>query len=216
MIIQEFSFPEDQLHYFVGLGSISTTELELEDFFNLIELIQNKFKDMILQFFNKRLILNNNHIFYAIYHTIKSFHLKTNISNKQGIEILLYLAANRQIKRAIENFGIDKHQINQGSIDFCIVSMNRNLEIIFSEILNQIKAKETILDLGRLSYKKYETIRKYFGINENQINTILKANGVILDNILPNENNIESLYLALEDLICEKMALLSLERNSSD
>ena len=216
MIVQEFYFPEDHLHYFAGLGSLINTNLELEGFFNLIDLIQNQFEDVILQFFNRKLILNFNHIFYAIYHTLKSFHLKTNISNKMGIEFLLYLGGNRQIKKAIESFGITTHQINQGTIDFCIISINNNLRMILTEILTRTKAKEISFDLGKKSYTEFEIIRKYFRINENQIKTVLKSYRVNAEDTFSKESNFENLYLALEDLICEKMVLLSLERNTYD
>lgn len=212
MIVEEFSFPEAQLHYYVGLGSIITTELKLEDAFDLIKRIQNQFNDVTLQLFDKTLILNSKHIFYAIYHCLKSFHLNRNISNNKGIEFLLYLAANRQIKKAIDNFGIKKHHIKHGALNFCIISLNSNLEIIQRDILNEMKAKETTLDLDRLSYDKYENIRKFFAINESQINVVVKANREEVDYKIPNKNNVEGLYLALEDLICEKMAILSLER----
>ncbi len=214
MIIREFSFPEEQLHYFVGLGSLVITKLELDDLFNLIDLIQNRYEGVMLQFFNRKLILNYNHIFYACYHTLKTFHLKTNISNKMGIEILLYLAANRQIKKALKFYGITKQNINQGTIDFCIISNNNNLEIVCKELLKEISNEEIDLDLGESSYDKYKRIKEYFGINKNQIKAVLKSYRIFFDDIKPNKNNIGYLYLALEDLICEKMVLLSLEKTS--
>jgi len=214
MIVQEFSFPKDQLHYFIGLGSLITANLEFEGIFDLIELIQNKFENTTLQFFNRELILNYNHIFYAAYHTLKTFHLKRNISDKLGIEFLLYLAANRQIKKAIEYFGLTKRQINQGTIDFCIISMNSNLQIILSEMLKKITAKEKELDLDGQSYTKYENIKKYFSIDKNQIETVLKSYRLTADDKISKKNSIENLYLALEDLICEKMVLLSLEKST--
>jgi len=213
MIIQEFSFPEDALHYFVGLGSLIITKLELDDIFNLIEIIQNRHEGVMLQFFNRKLILNYNHIFYACYHTLKTFHLKKNISNKMGIELLLYLAANRQIKKAIEYYGITTQIIHQGTIDFCIVSRNNNLDIIRKDLLKETSAEEIDLDLAKSSYDKYERIKEYFGINKNQIKTVLESYRILIDDTRTNIRNIENLYLAIEDLICEKMVLLSLEKS---
>ncbi len=214
MIIQEFSFAEDQLHYFVGLGSLIITKLELDDIFNLIEIIQKRYEGLMLQFFNRKLILNYNHIFYACYHTLKTFCYKKNISNKMGIEFLLYLSADRQIKRTLENYGITTHNINQGAIDFCAISNNNNLEIVRRDLLKEINAEEIDLNLGKTSYDKYERIKEYFGINENQINTVLKSYRILVDDIKPTKTNIGHFYLALEDLICEKMVILSLEKSS--
>ncbi|TFF84347.1 MAG: hypothetical protein EU552_00575 [Promethearchaeota archaeon] len=216
MIVQEFSFPEDQLHYFLGLGSLITTDLDLDTIFDLIEYIQNRFGGTMLQFFDQRLVLNYNHIFYAAYHTLKTFHLKMNISNKMGIEFLLYMATSRQIKRAIEYYGIKTNQLCQGTIDYCIISMNDDIEIILSDILNEINLKEINLKFSNNSYAKYENIKAYFGINENQIKAVLKSYRMSVNDILSDRNKIKYLYLALEDLICEKMALLSLEKVSYD
>ena len=155
MIIQEFSFSEDQLHYFVGLGSLIITKIELDDIFNLIEIIQKRYEGVMLQFFNRKLILNFNHIFYACYHTLKTFRHKKNISNKMGIEFLLYLSADRQIKRTLENYGITTHNMNQGTIDFCVISNKSNLEIVRRDLLKEINAEEIDLNLGKNSYDKY-------------------------------------------------------------
>ncbi|TFG17154.1 MAG: hypothetical protein EU531_04125 [Promethearchaeota archaeon] len=216
MIVQEFSFPKDNLHYFIGIGTLIDMKVEFDDLFELIELIQNRFEGVMLQFFNSRLILSYNHIFYAAYHTLKTFNLKTNISNKKGIEFLLYIAASRQIKRALEYYGISMQQLNQGTIDFCIISMNTDLEIILKDILCKINVKERNLELAKKSYAKYEIIKEYFGINENQIKVVLKSYGVNFDDIQSNKNGINYLYLAIEDLICEKMVLLSLEKISNE
>jgi len=216
MIVQEFSFPKDKLHYFIGIGTLIDMKVELDDIFDLIELLQNRFEGVMLQFFNPRLILSYNHIFYAAYHTLKTFHLKTNISNKMGIEFLLYMAASRQIKRALEYYGITMQQLNLGTIDFCIISMNTDLEIILKDLLSKINVKERDLELAKKSYAKYENIREYFGINENQIKVILKSYGVNFNDILSTKNKKNYLNLAIEDLICEKMVLLSLEKISNE
>ena len=199
MIIKEFSFAEDQLHYFVGLGSLIIKKLKLDDIFNLIEIIQKRYDGVMLQFFNRKLILNYNHIFYACYHTLKTFRHKKNISNKMGIEFLLYLSADRQIKRTLENYGITIHNIKQGTIDFCVISNSNNLEKVRMDLLKE-RILTSQLFLSRLI--------------ENQIKAVLKSYRILTDDTKPTKNNIGDFYLTLEDLICEKMVLLSLEKTS--
>jgi hypothetical protein len=94
--------------------------------------------------------------------------------------------------------------------------MNDDIEIILSDILNKINLKEINLKFSNNSYAKYENIKAYFGINENQIKAVLKSYRMSVNDILSDRNKIKYLYLALEDLICEKMALLSLEKVSYD
>ncbi len=216
MIIKEFSFPEKNLNYFVGISSLIVKELTLDKIFDLLNTIQNAYDNIMVQFFNKNLILNSNHVFYASYHTFKAFSSETNISNKKSIEFLLYLAANRQIKRAIEHFGINDLIVNQSVLHFCIISQRNNLKIIIEDLLKLFNAKAIEMNLDDFSIDKYNKIKEYFEFNENQINTILKSHGIELDDIKPNNNNIKNLYLAIEDLICEKMALISLEKSSND
>lgn len=211
MIVQEFTFPERNLHYFVGVGSLITNTLKIDDIFELLERIQNQFENCMIQFFNKKLILNFNHIFYACYHTLRSFHLKANISNKMGIEFLLYLSANRQIRKALKYYGLTKENVNQEQITFCIISLTKNMDEILTEILNLINATETKLNLDKEPIVKYENLKKFFEINDNQIVTVLKSHGININKIVPNRNNIIQLNLAIEDLIAEKMVLLSLE-----
>ncbi|TFF85804.1 MAG: hypothetical protein EU517_01215, partial [Promethearchaeota archaeon] len=202
-----------QLHYFVGLGSlISSFRLELSDIFNQIDTIQNRFNDVTVQFFDTRLILNYKHVYYACYHALKSIQLERNISNKIGIEFLLYLAADRQIKKALKHYGITNAQLLQKKLAYCIISLKNNLDAVLKNLLKGIGAEEVDLDLTKKSYAKYETIKDYFELNDNQIKTVLKSYEKNTESDLSKEKELERLYLALEDLICEKMVLLSLEK----
>ena len=216
MIVQEFTFPERNLHYFVGLGSLIVNTLKFDDIFEFLDSLQNQFENCMIQFFNKKLVLNSNHIFYACYHTLRSFQLKTNISNKMGIEFLLYLSANRQIRKALKYYGITKENVNQEQIAFCIISLTKNLDLILTEILNLINATETKLNLDKESIIRYENIKNFFEINDDQLITVLKSHRININNIIPNRNNITQLNLAIEDLIAEKMVLLSLERTQEE
>jgi tRNA threonylcarbamoyladenosine modification (KEOPS) complex Cgi121 subunit len=216
MIIKEFLFPEMNLNYYLGINTLIVKDLTLDRAFALMDTFQNTHEDVMIQFFNKNLILNSNHIFYAFYHTFKAFRSDTNISNKRNIEFLLYLAINRQIKRAIENFGITDLIVSQGVLDFCIFSRNKNLKTINEDILKIFNAKEKEMNLDDFSIDKYNRIKEYFEFNDNQIKTVLKSHGILLDVIKPNNVNIKNLYMAIEDLICEKMALLSIEKTTND
>jgi len=216
MIINQFSFHDKNLNFIVGVGSFVKIGLRKEDIFNLIDIIQSKYENVIIQFFNRKLILNIEHIFYACYYSLNAFNLKTNISSKIGIEFLLYLSANRQIKKAIKDFGITDFNLNEGLFDYCIISFDNNLESINQELIADINAKETEIDLEDYSIEKLKSIIQYFGLKHNQIISVLKSYGLIIDEIILNKINIKKLIQSLEDLICEKMVLLSLEKVTQD
>jgi hypothetical protein len=78
-----------------------------------------------------------------------------------------------------------------------------------------LHSKDIGLNLGNLSIDKFKIVKKYFEFSDNQVLTVLKAYGYNCDELDINSLNLESLYEALTDLICEKMALLSLEKRRS-
>ncbi|MFO7794845.1 MAG: KEOPS complex subunit Cgi121 [Promethearchaeati archaeon] len=217
MINEDFSLEEPGLNYSI---IISTLELKkniysLDELFRIINEIQDKFEDSIIQFFNDEYVLNNKHIFYAIYFSEKAFKQKINISNKKSIEFLLYLSANRQIKIAIQSFGIKIQNLKRGILNLCIASQKDQVREIYRELIDLINVKELKTNFNVISREKINKIRKFFEISDNQIFSILKTSN--LDKITNiHEVDPSSINDAILDLICEKMALLSLEGVSFD
>jgi len=214
MIVEDFLIEDIELKYSVGIGQIKldSSSLELEPLLDLVKEIQNKYKDTYLQFFNDKFVLNTQHIYHACFFTQKSFYYKINISNQKELEFLLYLATKRQIKDAIKDFGIDLEFIKKELINFCIITSDQTINKISNHIISVLKAIETKFNLNNQNFEKYNNIRKYFAFSDNQINSILKSYNINIDIKNPNVDNLQSLYLALNDLICEQMALLSLEK----
>ncbi|MFX0057036.1 MAG: KEOPS complex subunit Cgi121 [Candidatus Heimdallarchaeota archaeon] len=213
MIVEEFLIKEIELKYLVGINQIKlkSTNLELEKFFNIIKEVQANFKDSFIQFFNDKYVLNTQHIYYACLFTQKAFFYKTNISNKKELELLLYFAGKRQIKQAIKDFGIDNEQIKKGIINLCIISSDQNINRIGNYVNSELKGVESNFTINEMKIEKYQNIRRYFGFSDNQIKSIIYSYNIKKSIEIPNQNNLPDLYLALNDLICEQMALISLE-----
>ncbi|MCP4762661.1 MAG: hypothetical protein GY870_12850, partial [archaeon] len=74
-------------------------------------------------------------------------------------------------------------------------------------------ANEIDLIIESLDKKKWELIKEYFEISTNQINAILKT---LDNNGGQNGFNLNHQTMALQDLICEKMSILSLEKIKQD
>jgi len=229
MIIKEFNISELNLRFFIGINQISIdvskllnphileNQMQVLDFiFDVIEKIQHKFKGTAIQFFSQEYILDQNHIFNASYFMEKAFLNNINISNKKNIELLLYLATNRQIKIAIEAFGVKFEDVKKGELLYCIISPENNMDEINNEIIRILQAKELPLNINNTSYDKFQRIKDYFEIKQHQIIIVLKSYGII--NIYKDlmSYKLEDLYLSLNDLICEKMSLLSLEKIKLD
>jgi len=204
-------------NYYIGINQIEIDpkEVQIKELVELIELIQSHHEDIVLQFFNDRYILNPEHILHACYFVQKAFSTKNNISNKKNLELLLYLAAKRQIKLSLEWFGVNNYNLQDKRISFCIISPEDNLQQVNIEINRYLHSMDINLNLGNLSIDKFKIVKKYFEFSDNQILTVLKSYGYKNDILDIKSLNLESLYEVLNDLICEKMALLSLEKRRS-
>ncbi|MFX1311100.1 MAG: KEOPS complex subunit Cgi121 [Promethearchaeota archaeon] len=225
MIKKEFNIKEISLKYFVGINQIKFNlrqflqlfkiynEAEaLKYLFKLIQELQNNNKGSLIQFIKDKYLLNENHLLTACYYMQKAFYYNNNISNKKNIEFLLYLSTNRQISKGIETFGIDINDLRKGNLLFCIVSEFNNIDKINSEILRLLKVNEIELSINSLSNEKLTAIKEYYDISDNQFFTILNSYGIkYIDEKISNID-LNSISLALYDLICEKMALLNLEK----
>ncbi|TES94493.1 MAG: hypothetical protein E3J90_12405 [Promethearchaeota archaeon] len=204
-------------NYHVGINQIEIDpkEIQLKELVELIEVIQSQHEDTVLQFFSDKYILNPEHVLHACYFVQKAFYTKSNISNKKNLELLLYLATKRQIKLSLECFGVNSYNLHNKRITYCIISLKDNIQQVNIEINSYLHSKDIGLNLGNISIDKFKIVKKYFEFSDNQVLTVLKAYGFNYDELYINSLNLESLYEALTDLICEKMALLSLEKRRS-
>ncbi|MFX1571264.1 MAG: KEOPS complex subunit Cgi121 [Promethearchaeota archaeon] len=225
MITKRFNIKEINLSYFVGINQINfnlsqfltffridNEEDALYHLFELTQSLQNTYKGSIIQFVKNEYLLNENHLFTACYYMQKAFYYNTNISNKKNIEILLYLSANRQIIKGIETFGINIKDLRKGDLLFCIISQSNNIEKINSEIISLLKVKEIDLAVNSLSHEKLIAIKEFYDISDKQFFSILNSYGIKLGEKKNTNIDLGSTALALYDLICEKMALLNIEK----
>lgn len=212
MITEQFFIEEMELSYSVLISKVRLSEREytLEEIFKLIEDSQEKNPDIILQFFDPEIILNEDHIFSAIYFMLKAFQEGINISNKKNIELLLYLSANRQIKKALTFVGISEKNLKDGELYYCIISKNTNIEVNNEEILEALDAETVEFDLNNQTFEKFNKVRKFFKISDEELTVVLNSYGIDVPEVNLNNQNIDDYYYSLLDLIGERMALLSL------
>ncbi|MFX1409933.1 MAG: KEOPS complex subunit Cgi121 [Promethearchaeota archaeon] len=225
MIVKEFKIEDLKLHYFIGINQIEidirkilevnniTDQKELPDLiFSKIETLQNNFSNVIIQITNNKYILNQDHIFTAGYYLQKAFLQNLNISNKRNIEFILYLSANRQISKGFEAFGITDIDLKKHNLITCIISPINNIGEINRKILLSLNAYEIDITINDQSIEKFNRIKEFYEISENQIASVLKSYGIYKINEEHLYNNLNAKFLAVHDLLCEKMALLNIER----
>jgi len=216
MIIKAFNIKEKNYYIRLSQFNVNLLNFTFEQFFKIFEEIQQKFNKLVIQLFNDKFVLNSEHIFNACYYLEKAFLNNHNISNKKNIEFLLYLAANRQIKIALEDFGINNEIFNKGFINLCIISSESRFQSLILEFERIFNINRIDFVLDNYSLKKYEEIKLYYDFADYQIETILASYHKKIDLKEIQDSDLPILYLALNDLICEKMALLYLEKVNLD
>jgi hypothetical protein len=75
-----------------------------------------------------------------------------------------------------------------------------------------LSAHELELEINNLSTEKLKRIIEFYDFSEKQIISVLNSYGIKKKSQNEIENDVNSLSLAIFDLICEKMALLNLEK----
>jgi len=119
-----------------------------------------------------------------------------NISNQLALEILLYISAQRQIKVAIEEFGV-------GSGDLVIIILGNSEDTVkyalveCEKILNGVVSDE-ILDLSNNS--KISAIQDYFNLTGLELNAI------------KSKNTMDSYKNAIVKAVLNRIALVALEK----
>ncbi|MFX1276635.1 MAG: KEOPS complex subunit Cgi121 [Promethearchaeota archaeon] len=226
MIKKEMNIKDLNLRFYVGAGQVNINceeykisnnlkddKTSLNHVFAELESLEQKFKDSTIQFIKGKYLINQDHLFTACYYVQKAFINQINISNTKNLELLLYLSTNRQIQNGITAFGIDDKELKSNKLFYCIISPDNNLIEIKNNILKNFGGLELESEIFQENLEKYNVIKEFFQINDNQVKVITNSYKG-----LNNERNddLKNKFNALYELVCEKMAILSLEKIKLD
>lgn len=213
--MMKMNLRESDYYIFNRSIRLNSSPFSLDEFLKLIDQIQNKHPGTLIQFFNDKFVLNQEHVFNACYFMVKAFNLDQNISSNRNLEFLLYLACSRQIKHSLKFFGLNEEIFKNGELNYCIISSSKKIDEITKEISNVLNYVPTEPDILRKSLEKFYNVKDFFKILKSQLTVILNSYDSNIDLSDITNENLEDLYRALSELICEKMALLSLEKVKS-
>ena len=183
----------DEFGLFLAITAYKNVKIK-----NVEEFIQNIRKEtgnVTVQFFDARFVAGYEHLYFAVLNALTAFKNNLNISRNLAVEILLYAAAERQIRNAVELLGIKE---GTGNIAVVILAENKD-EIV--NILNrlsklvQASEDESILEVDD---KKFEAIKRMFKISDLELEAKLEGKGLEKE--------------ALKDLVIERVALLVTRR----
>ncbi|MCD6408901.1 MAG: hypothetical protein J7L98_00970 [Candidatus Verstraetearchaeota archaeon] len=158
----------------------------------LEELLSDK-GEVAVQLVDARAVASQRHIVSAAEHAAHSFARGENIAAKLSLEFLLYLAADRQLRSAIEKVGIKEE-----SLEVVAITLGRKKgEVV--EALKELLAKlpgEENENLLEISEEKEKHLRKLFDIKEEELEAARKVHG----------------EKALEHTILERIALFHIRK----
>ena len=169
--------------------------VKIDDVEDFIRNARKEAGEAVVQFFDAKFIAGFEHLFFAVLNALAAFKNKLNISKSLAVEILLYAAAERQIRNAVKSLGVKGE-----TKDVAVVVLAESKEGVMSvldKLSNITKARqdESILEIKN---EKFEAIRKLFSISDLEIETKLERKGLEKE--------------ALKDLVIERVALLVTRR----
>ena len=165
---------------------------------NVEEFIQNIRKEtgnVTVQFFDAKFVAGYEHLYFAVLNALTAFKNGLSISKNLAIEILLYAAAERQIRNAVQLLGVRE---DTAKVAVVVLAESKD-EVVkaLDKVSSIIKAEEdeSILEIDD---EKFETIKKLFNISDLELEAKLERKGLEKE--------------ALKDLIIERVALLVTRR----
>ncbi|WP_227353030.1 KEOPS complex subunit Cgi121 [Haladaptatus salinisoli] len=157
---------------------------DLDSFLTRLGAIGEEF-DCAVQAFDARYVVGREHLESAVEHANRAFDRGENVARDPAVEILLYAAGRRQINQALE-MGVSEGERP------VVVAVDGGREGDDEREAHAAKEVATLLEPGEaLGQPDRERVFEFFDISERE----LAATGT-----------------ALTDLVCERVALLEVEK----
>jgi len=158
--------------------------------------IQEKSPDVTAQLVDLGRVPGLRYMLLAVLNALKSFHSKQPIARSLGMEILLYIAASRQIGEAIQRVGISS---STEKIVAILVGTTRDELLHAAKSLAQIVNQKSDDDLiDNWSPDRIRTVQSILEIRDMELKATLRAG--------------EAKTKAIERLATERSALLTVRK----
>lgn len=151
-----------------------------------------------LQLVDAKRIAGHLHLLFATNHALQAFHHGTQRAKTVGMEILRYTAAQRQIARALELFGVTRSTTQLGGV--LLGDSQGTLLSIYTQLLSEIGAQDTPQVLEISTRTKAEEIQCAFNISDVEIGAVSTSKDTL------------SQFQVIAKLVYERCALLSIEK----
>lgn len=153
---------------------------------------------LTLQLVDADLVAGPDHLLFATLHAHTAFHNQNNRASTLAMEILRFVAAQRQISEALKRFGISKSTRCFGGV--LTNSEVASLKTAYREFLSVVEGTDDLSILEITSAQKEQNIQKAFQIHVGE-----------LDAISPSTQS-EDRRQALKKLVYDRCALIAIAR----
>jgi len=131
-----------------------------------------KFPDTYTQLVDLDKVAGSRYLFVATYNALKSFNSKRRISRSLPMEILLYIAADRQIAEAIKHVGVSSETEKTAAI---VLGHTREVVSAVGTYLTEtIKHSPADSLLDEWTEKRTKNVRSALDIRDKELNAILR------------------------------------------
>ena len=162
----------------------------------ILRAAQQEFKlDATVQFVDLDRTAGHTHILFATYNALKAHVLDKMISRSAAIEILLYIAAERQIAQAFERMGVQK---DTRMVAVIAAGSSGVLSLVEDYLRNSFNHECSDGLLDEWTEQRAMTILKVFSVAPNEIETVTRSGN--------------STQKPIQRLVIERSALLAVRR----
>jgi KEOPS complex subunit Cgi121 len=169
--------------------------VKIKDVNKLFQTLKYETDDACVQFLDASFVAGLEHLRFATLNALKAFEDHVNISSSLAIEILLYAAAQRQIKEAVRLIGVKTSTTKVAGV---VLAENPRQASAILKVISRLlcgKRDDSVIDV---TGEKLANLRELFGISDVELEAKSERKGLEKQ--------------ALTDLVIEHMALLVAQR----
>lgn len=167
-----------------------------EDVEQVLRSMQKRFPEVSVQLVDLDRVAGSRYLFLATFNALTCFRSKQPITRSLGMEILLYVAANRQIGEALKHVGV-----TSGTRKVAVLAVGRSRDQILgaaAALRELLKAQDLDTLVDEWNSERIGNVRSLFGIGDKEIKAIARKN--------------EDLSKTVERLAIERSAMLTVKR----